>query len=158
MQETWVRSLIKEDPPCFGATEPTRHNYSRAQESHCWTHTGQLLKRWFLELVLRGRRSHRNEKLPQRRKEESSLATTRGSPRRAPGDPAQPKHKVIFQRPDAQRTLRFIRNSFQFHKEGNPQGEEGPSSSWRLLTSATWTQEQSQALTPGITWLLHPWR
>ena len=27
MQETWVRSLVREDPTCRGATKPVRHNY-----------------------------------------------------------------------------------------------------------------------------------
>ena len=25
MQETWVQSLIQEDPTCYGATEPVHH-------------------------------------------------------------------------------------------------------------------------------------
>ena len=27
VQETWVRSLVWEDPTCRGATKPVRHNY-----------------------------------------------------------------------------------------------------------------------------------
>ena len=27
MQKTWVRSLVRKDPTCCGATKPTRHNY-----------------------------------------------------------------------------------------------------------------------------------
>ena len=27
MQRTWVRSLVREDPTCHGATKPVRHNY-----------------------------------------------------------------------------------------------------------------------------------
>ena len=27
MQGTWVRSLVREDPTCHGATKPVRHNY-----------------------------------------------------------------------------------------------------------------------------------
>ena len=27
MQGTWVRSLVREDPTCRGATKPVRHNY-----------------------------------------------------------------------------------------------------------------------------------
>ena len=27
MQETWVRALVWEDPTCYGATKPVRHNY-----------------------------------------------------------------------------------------------------------------------------------
>ena len=27
MQGTWVRSLVREDPTCHGATKPMRHNY-----------------------------------------------------------------------------------------------------------------------------------
>ena len=27
MQETWVQSLVQEDPTCRGATKPVRHNY-----------------------------------------------------------------------------------------------------------------------------------
>ena len=69
MQETRVRSLIKEDPPCFGATKPMHHNYSRAQESHYWTHRLHLLKPWLLEPMLHNKRSHCDEKLPHRHKE-----------------------------------------------------------------------------------------
>ena len=46
MQETQVRSLVREDPTCRGATKPVRHNY--------WACA--------LEPVLRSKRSHRNEK------------------------------------------------------------------------------------------------
>ena len=27
MQGTWVQSLIREDPTCYGATKPVHHNY-----------------------------------------------------------------------------------------------------------------------------------
>ena len=27
IQETWVRSLVQEDPTCQGATKPVGHNY-----------------------------------------------------------------------------------------------------------------------------------
>ena len=63
MQGTQVRSLVREDPTCRGATKPVRHNYwARALEpaSHkYWAHVPQLLKPVCLEPVLR------NEKPPQ---------------------------------------------------------------------------------------------
>ena len=34
MQETWVWSLVREDPTCFGATKPMHHSY--------WAHKPQL--------------------------------------------------------------------------------------------------------------------
>ena len=50
MQETQVRSLVREDPTCHGATKPVY--------CHCWARA--------LEPVLCTRGSHRNEKLVQR--------------------------------------------------------------------------------------------
>ena len=48
MHETWVRSLIQEDPTCLGATKPVCHNcWACALEprSHSyWAHLQQLLK------------------------------------------------------------------------------------------------------------------
>ena len=48
MQGTRVRSLVREDPTCHGATKPARHNcWACAPEPvHCnyWAHTPQLLK------------------------------------------------------------------------------------------------------------------
>ena len=58
MQGTRVRALVWEDPTCRGATEPVRHNY--------WAHAPQLLKPERLELMLRNKRSHCNEKLAHR--------------------------------------------------------------------------------------------
>ena len=35
MQGAWVRSLVQEDPTCWGATKPLCHNYwARALEPH----------------------------------------------------------------------------------------------------------------------------
>ena len=49
VQGTWVRSLVREDSTCHGATSPMRRI--------SWTHA--------LEPVLRNRRSHHNEKPEQ---------------------------------------------------------------------------------------------
>ena len=61
MQGTRVRTLVREDPTCCGATKPVRHNYwacALEPVSHnYWTHMPQLL-----EPVLRNKRSHHNEK------------------------------------------------------------------------------------------------
>ena len=54
MQGTQVQALVQEDPTCRGATKPVRHHY--------WARVPQLLKPAGLELVLRSKRSHRNEK------------------------------------------------------------------------------------------------
>ena len=61
MQGTRVRSLVREDPTCRGATKPMHHNY-RACEP-------QVLKSKHLEPMLRNKRSHCDEK-PVHRKEE----------------------------------------------------------------------------------------
>ena len=57
MQGTWVQSLVREDPTCYGATKPVCHNYgARALEptSHnYWARVPQLLKPTRLEPVLR---------------------------------------------------------------------------------------------------------
>ena len=64
MQETWVRSLVWEDPTCSGATKPVYHNYwARALEPRSrnyWAYKPQLL-----EPVLCNKRSHRNEESMQ---------------------------------------------------------------------------------------------
>ena len=59
MQKTWVRSLVREDPTCCGATKPTRHNYWA-----CALEPGShnYWSPWALEPVLSNRRSHCNEK------------------------------------------------------------------------------------------------
>ena len=80
MQEAQVRALVREVPPCRGATKPVRHNYwACALEPAChnyWARVPQLLKPARLEPVLRNKSSHRNEK-PAHRNE----------------DPTQPKIK-----------------------------------------------------------------
>ena len=47
MQGTQVRALVREDPPCRGATKPVRHNYwacALGPVSHnYWAHEPQLL-------------------------------------------------------------------------------------------------------------------
>ena len=67
MQGTWVRSLVREDPTCCGATKPVHQNYwacALEPVSHnYWAWVLQLLKAERLELMLRNKRSHRNEKL-----------------------------------------------------------------------------------------------
>ena len=48
MQETWVQSLIWEDPICWGATKPVSHNYwtCALEPGSCnyWVHGLQRLK------------------------------------------------------------------------------------------------------------------
>ena len=54
MQGTRVRSLVREDPTCRGATKPECRNY--------WACVLQLLKPTRLEPVLHNKRSHHSEK------------------------------------------------------------------------------------------------
>ena len=87
MQGTRVRALVWEDPTCRGATKPVCHNYlacSLEPTSHnYWAHAPQLLKPARLELVLRNKRGHRNEKPVHRNEEQPPLAAARESPRAA---------------------------------------------------------------------------
>ena len=66
VQGTQVRSLVREDPTCRGATKLLRHNYwacALEPVSHnYWAHMLQLLKPTRLEPVLCSKRSHRNKK------------------------------------------------------------------------------------------------
>ena len=95
MQGTQIRSLVREDPTCRGATKPVRHNYwacALEPASHnYWAHVPQLLKPVHLEPVLH-KRSHR--------------ATARNGPHstqlektpRSNEDPTQPKSKINKQK------------------------------------------------------------
>ena len=73
MQGTRVRSLVREDPTCHGATKPVCHNYwacALEPASHNYgAHVPQLLKPARLEPVLCNKRSHHNEK-PTHRNED----------------------------------------------------------------------------------------
>ena len=66
MQKTPVRSLIQEDPTCFGVTQPGCHNYwtcALEPRSHSyWTHVLQLLHFEHPRAVLRSKRSQQDEK------------------------------------------------------------------------------------------------
>ena len=48
MQETWVWSLVQEEPTCLRATKPVHHNYEahalEPRNPNCWAHKSQLLK------------------------------------------------------------------------------------------------------------------
>ena len=72
MQGTQVWALVREDPPCCGATKPVRHNY--------WACVLQLLKPTCLEPVLCNKRSYRNEKPAHRNEEQLPLAATKENP------------------------------------------------------------------------------
>ena len=63
MQGILSRSLIQEDPTCYGATKPVRHNTLACilEPGNYWAHVLQLLKPACLEPVLHNKRSHRNE-------------------------------------------------------------------------------------------------
>ena len=73
MQGTWVRALVREEPPCRRATKPVCHNYwacALEPTSHnCWAHAPQLLKPKHLEPMLHNKRSHRSEKPVHHREE-----------------------------------------------------------------------------------------
>ena len=67
MQETWVRSLVLEDPTCSGGTKPLCHNHwACALEpgtGNYWSHMTQLLKPvHHRALPFSAVRSHHNEK------------------------------------------------------------------------------------------------
>ena len=88
MQGTLVRSLVREDPTCCGATKLMCQNYSaRAPQllkpMRSRARMPQLLKPRRLEPVLRIKRSHRNEKPAHRNEEWLLLAAARESPRAA---------------------------------------------------------------------------
>ena len=73
MQGSQVRSLVREDPMCRGATKPVHHNYwacTLKPTSHNYrAHVPQLLEPTRLEPVPCIKRSHGNEK-PAHRNEE----------------------------------------------------------------------------------------
>ena len=57
-----VWALVREDPTCRGATKPVSHNYWSPRAATTEACAPQLQKPARLELVLRNKRSHRNEK------------------------------------------------------------------------------------------------
>ena len=61
MQETWVQSLVLEDPKCQGATKPVHNN---------GTHVLQLLKPSGPRALLHNKRRHCNEKTGNRAAQE----------------------------------------------------------------------------------------
>ena len=82
MQGTRVRSLVWEDPTCYGATKPVHHNY--------WAHVLQLLKP-----VLSNKRSHHTESLRTATKSSSrSLQLEKAHAQQ--WRPTQPKKKITF--------------------------------------------------------------
>ena len=84
MQDTWVPSLIQEDPICCRTAKPKHHNYkaSSLEPRSCtyWTHALQLLKPSTLEPMLHNKRSHHNEKPAQGNEEWLPLAKTGEGP------------------------------------------------------------------------------
>ena len=66
IQGTWVRSLVREDPTCHGATKPICHHYrahALGPVSHNYqARVLQLQKPIRLEPLLHSKRSHCNEK------------------------------------------------------------------------------------------------
>ena len=80
MQETWVQSLIQEDPTWQGAAKPMSHSYwtcaLKPRNHNYWDHVLQLLKPVHLERVLCNNRSHRNER-PGTTREEPPLTAAR---------------------------------------------------------------------------------
>ena len=65
MQETWVQSLLLEDPTCGRATQPMCHNHwACAREPRSHSHRAHVHSYWSphaLEPVLHNKRSHHNE-------------------------------------------------------------------------------------------------
>ena len=81
MEGTRVRTLVREDPTCCGATKPVRHSYwacALEPASHnYWGHMPQLLKPVCLEPVLHNKRNHHNEKPTHAATRESLHAATK---------------------------------------------------------------------------------
>ena len=75
MQGTRVRSLVREDPKCRGATKPLRHDY--------WACA--------LEPALCNERSHRNEKPAHHTKSNPRSPQLEKAHARSNEDPMQPK-------------------------------------------------------------------
>ena len=85
MQGTRVRSLVRQDPTCHGATKPMHHNcwaWALEPASHSyWDRMPQPLKPMCLEPVLRNKRSHRNEKPKHHRESPRTATKTQCSPK-----------------------------------------------------------------------------
>ena len=79
--------LVWEDPACFGATKPMRHNY--------WAQELQLLQPVCLESKLRSGGGHCNEK-PAYRSEEWPHSPLEKAHKSSNKDPPQPKHKSFL--------------------------------------------------------------
>ena len=84
MQETWLWSLILEDPTCCRATKHMCHNYwncaLKTGSCNCWTHVPRLLKLKGLELMLYNERSHCGGELMCCNKRVAPAATTKEKP------------------------------------------------------------------------------
>ena len=101
MQETWVESLIRDNPICHRATKPVRHScWACALEptSHTyWAHVPQLLKS-----ECPGARALQQEKPPQWKACAQQLENSPQRPQLEKSlciseDPAQPKiNKIIY--------------------------------------------------------------
>ena len=74
VQETWVGSLIQENPMCHGAAKPMHHDYWACALEPMSRNYWSLLT---LEAMLHNRRSYQNEKPMHCNEEQASLATTR---------------------------------------------------------------------------------
>ena len=97
MQETQVRSLVREDPTCHGATEPMSHNYwacTLEPVSHNYRACMlQLLKPVCLEPVLCNKRSHHSEKPMHSNEEWPPLAASRENSQKQQWRPKAAKNK-----------------------------------------------------------------
>ena len=99
MQETWVRSLIQEDPTCHGATELVCHNCwtcaPKPGNHNHWAHAQQLLKPPHPRT-----RAQRPEKPPQWEARAPQWESGPSSPQQRKAqqqEPVQPKiNKIII--------------------------------------------------------------
>lgn len=151
MQETWVQSLIQEDPTCHGATELVCHSCwtcapKPANHNH-WAHAWQLLKPPHPRT-----RAQRPEKPPQWEARAPQRESGPSSPQQRKAqqqEPVQPKiNKIIF--------LKSTHHECD-HSESSglsmlERGEVDKATSW---VSMWWTIHNS--LSPWLRMSVGPW-
>ena len=117
MQETWVWSLIQEDPTYHRATKPVHCKYwACALEPRNYNHWSP----WALKPMLHDKRSHHNEK-PEHHNERK--------PTHSSEDPTQPKITNQYIK------LFVKRSKIYFFKKWDPKQREKSSPYWFLCSA-----------------------